>query len=147
MSKSVLCAVDVNERSDVEVLRIAAKLAKLDGARLDVIAVVPDYGMSMVADYFEKDFHDKAVERARAALHKFTDEALGDSGLEPRDIVATGKVYREILHAAKEAGSDLIVIGSHRPDFTDFVLGPNAMQVVRHAECSVYMVRLDGREG
>jgi nucleotide-binding universal stress UspA family protein len=55
--------------------------------------------------------------------------------------VATGKAYEEILHAAREAGSDLIVIGSHKPELRDYLLGPNAARVVRHSKCSVYVVR------
>ncbi|MEP3300223.1 MAG: universal stress protein, partial [Pseudoruegeria sp.] len=39
------------------------------------------------------------------------------------------------------AKADLIVIGAHRPDFKDYLLGPNAARVVRHSECSVYVVR------
>ncbi|MFY2822514.1 universal stress protein, partial [Ruegeria sp. MALMAid1280] len=46
-----------------------------------------------------------------------------------------------ILHTAAEAGSDLIVIGAHKPDLKDYLLGPNAARVVRHSTVSVYVVR------
>ena len=48
-----------------------------------------------------------------------------------RHVVATGTAYQEILHTAQEAGSDLIVIGAHRPDLKDYLLGPNAARVVQ----------------
>ena len=60
---------------------------------------------------------------------------------DARHIVATGSVYQEILSTAEKAGSDLVVIGAHDPDLKDFLLGPNAARIVRHAKCSVHVVR------
>jgi nucleotide-binding universal stress UspA family protein len=143
MSSQILCAIDINQPdTDAEVLRIAHKMARMDEAHLDVITVVPDFGMSVVGGYFDPDFHDKAVARARELLDDFVRDTIGDAANEGvRHIVATGKAYEEILHAAREAGSDLIVIGSHRPELRDYLLGPNAARVVRHSDCSVYVVR------
>ena len=61
--------------------------------------------------------------------------------LPTRRIVAEGKIYREILSAAKAIEADLIVMGSHHPELKDYLLGPNAARVVRHADCSVMVVR------
>ncbi len=47
----------------------------------------------------------------------------------------------EILKAAAESDCDLIVVASHRPALKDYLLGPNAARVVRHANCSVLVVR------
>jgi nucleotide-binding universal stress UspA family protein len=58
-----------------------------------------------------------------------------------RHLVVTGNAYEEILNVAKQANSSLIVIGAHKPDFTDFLLGPNAARVVRHSSCSVMVIR------
>lgn len=38
-------------------------------------------------------------------------------------------------------GADLIVMASQRPELKDYLLGPNAARVVRHAEQSVLVVR------
>ena len=48
---------------------------------------------------------------------------------------------RVILATAKKVRADLIVMAAHRPEFRDYLLGPNAYRVVRHAECSVLVVR------
>ncbi|SMX33072.1 universal stress protein [Actibacterium lipolyticum] len=143
MSSSVLCAIDVSQPGvDRNVLMEAHKLAQLDDARLDVITVVPDFGMSVVGGFFDRNFHDKAVAEGRKILNEFVTETLGaEVNKEVRHVVATGKAYAEILHAAREAGSDLIVIGSHKPELSDYLLGPNAARVVRHSKCSVYVVR------
>jgi nucleotide-binding universal stress UspA family protein len=34
----------------------------------------------------------------------------------------------------------LIVMGAHRPAFQDYLIGPNAARVVRHAKCSVLVL-------
>lgn len=141
--KTVLCAVDVSNKSvDVDVLKQAKRLADLDGAQLDVITVVPDYGMSVVGTFFDKEHHHKVEDEARRLLNDLVTEALGsDANAQVRHLVATGNAYEEILNAAKTDGADLIVIGAHKPDFTDYLLGPNAARVVRHSSCSVYVVR------
>jgi nucleotide-binding universal stress UspA family protein len=62
-------------------------------------------------------------------------------GLRLHEHVAQGSIYDEVLRAARELGCDCIVMGSHRPELKDYLLGPNAARVVRHAPCSVMVVR------
>lgn len=140
---SVLCAVDIsNENRDAGVLRAAARLAALDDAQLDVITVVPDFGMSVVGNFFEGHHHEKVVAEARRRLGDLVTSAVGaEADAKVRHLVATGNAYEEILRAARAAGTDLIVIGAHKPDFADYLLGPNAARVVRHSKCSVFVVR------
>ncbi|NOD46159.1 MULTISPECIES: universal stress protein [unclassified Ruegeria] len=143
MTHSVLCAIDIsNGEIDVPVLQKAAALADLEGAQLDVVTVLPDFGESWVSGFFEPDFHDKALEEAQTTLTALCIKALGAERNEHiRHVVATGTAYQEILKTAESAGSDLIVIGAHKPDFKDYLLGPNASRVVRHSTVSVYVVR------
>jgi len=143
MIKAILCAVDISQpKVETDVLTIAAQFASLNDAQLDVITVVPDFGMSVVGSYFSADHTAKAKDEAKSVLEK---HVLGVLGAEINDkvrhIVATGSAYEEILKTAEAANSDLIVIGAHKPDFKDYLLGPNAARVVRHSDCSVYVVR------
>ena len=142
-SRPVLCAVDIsNKDRDTDVLKMAQKMARLDDAQLDVITVVPDFGMSVVGGFFEPHHHEKAVEEAQRLLSEVVADALGeDTDANVRHLVATGNAYEEILKAAEVAGTGLIVIGAQKPDFKDYLLGPNASRVVRHSECSVLVVR------
>lgn len=141
--KTILCAVDVSNRHrDDNVLAQAKRLADLEGAQLDVITVLPDYGMSVVGSYFSKEHHHEAEKEARALLDSLITETLGaEANARVRHVVATGNAYEKILQTADKDGADLIVIGAHKPDFTDFLLGPNAARVVRHSKCSVFVVR------
>ena len=58
-----------------------------------------------------------------------------------KSIARHGSVYKEILEVADSIGADLIVLTSHRPARSDYLLGPNAARVVRHAKQSVFVVR------
>ena len=143
MIKSVLCAVDIsNPDEDSDVLEAGARLASLDDAQLDVITVVPDFGMSMVGSFFDEGHHDKMIEEATQKLNQKVTEVLGaDVNAKVRHMVVFGKTYQEVLHAAEEAQSSVIVVGAHKPDLAEYLLGPNAARIVRHSKCSVYVVR------
>ncbi|MBI6630472.1 universal stress protein [Pontibaca salina] len=143
MIKSVLCAVDISEGDgDTPVLRQAVRLADLDGAQLDVITVLPDYGEGMVSGFFSPTHHDEAMRKATQALRDLTAAILSkERDASVRHIVASGRAYEAILKTARKAGTDLIVIGAHKPDFKDYLLGPNSARVVRHSDCSVFVVR------
>lgn len=142
-NQTVLCAVDVsNSGLDLSVIKEAHRIAAMDGAQLDVITVVPDFGMSVVGSFFDADHHDKALAEAQARLSALVTEALGaEVNGKVRHVVSTGNAYEEILKVAAADEADLIVIGAHKPDFKDYLLGPNAARVVRHSTCSVYVVR------
>jgi len=53
----------------------------------------------------------------------------------------TGHSYKTILDVADEKQVDLIVIASHQPGLQDYFLGSTAAKVVRHAKCSVLIIR------
>lgn len=143
MTNPVLCAVDVsNGQEDLKIIQAAARLADLDGVGLDVVAVVPDFGMSTVGSFFGKDHHDKMVAEAKLHLNELVVAALDeDRNKKVRHVIATGRAYEEVLKLAEKSKPSLIVVGSHKADLTDYLLGPNAARVVRHAKCSVYVVR------
>lgn len=143
MTRSVLCAVDIsNGDDDLNTIETASQMAALHDAQLDVITVVPDFGMSQVGNFFSSDHHNTMVAEAKQHLNALVTKAL-DAGLNSkvRHVVATGRAYGEVLKLADKTNPLLIVVGAHKADLADYLLGPNAARVVRHAKCSVYVVR------
>ncbi len=141
MSKFVLAAIDMTHPKDqAMVLKEARKLADLEGGRLGVVTVVPDYQMSVVGSFFPEGHSHEVVEETRAALHTFIQETIGHDE-EVKHVVRMGRAYDEILETAKELEASMIVIGAHKPEFSDYLMGPNAARVARHATCSVHIVR------
>lgn len=143
MTQPVLCAVDIsNGLDDVKTVQTAARLAAMDGAQLDVIAVVPDFGLSPVGSFFNEDHHEIVVKEGRELLNTLVTEALGAEGnAKVNHVVGTGRAYDEVLKLASQIEPSLIVIGARKADLADYLLGPNAARIVRHANTSVYVVR------
>lgn len=137
----ILVAVDIDADVDwTMTLPAAIRQAEAMDARLHVMTVMPDFGMSIVGQFFprgyEKDMSDKIMKR----LHERV-AAVVPAGMAVQHIVAEGNVYEAILKMAERTRADLIVLGAHRPELSDYLLGPNAARVVRHAKCSVLVVR------
>ncbi|RKQ70340.1 universal stress protein [Oceanibaculum indicum] len=141
MYKDILLPVDLNQDSSWKsALPVAIDHARAFGTRLHVMTVVPDFGMTMVGQFFPKGFEKKAVEAANKQLHEFVDTHIPND-IPVQHIVTEGTVYERILDLAKKLKIDLIVLAAHRPELKDYLLGPNAARVVRHADCSVLVVR------
>ncbi len=141
MAKPILLSVDLNHESSWDkALPQAISLARAGDSELHVLTVIPDFGMSMVGSYFPEGFSENAAAETQAALEKFVQDNV------PSDIDATphvlhGAIYKGILATADAVGCGLIVLASHRPEMSDYLLGPNASRVVRHASQSVFVVR------
>ena len=141
MYKTILFPVDLNEESSWrKALPVALELCRTFGAKLRVITVVPDFGMAIVGSFFPEGYEKQALGEAEKALSEFV-EANIPGDMEVAREVGHGAVYEKVIATAKSAGVDLIVMAAHRPGHADYLLGPNAARIVRHAECSVMVVR------
>jgi nucleotide-binding universal stress UspA family protein len=141
MFQNVLVPLDLSDKhSWRKALPAAIALCEAFGAKLHVITVVPEFGLPMVGQFFPEGYEEKLRQQAAKQLKAFVAEQVPDA-VPTQRIVAEGKIYREILNAAKSIQADLIVMGSHHPELKDYLLGPNAAKVMRHADCSVMVVR------
>ena len=141
MYRSILVPIDLADKhSWRKALPTAIALCQTFQARLHVVAVVPEFGLPIVGQFFPEGYEDKLRQQAAKQLKALVAEQVPDE-VPTRRIVAEGKIYREILKAAKTIQADLIVMGSHHPELKDYLLGPNAVKVVHHADCSVMVVR------
>ena len=141
MFKHILLAVDLeHDKTWAKALSVSIEYAQAFGSTLHVMTVVPDFGMSIVSTFFPKDHEKKVLEHAVEKLHAWAAANVPEA-IPIQHIVGQGTPYEEILRVAGENPIDLIVMGSHRPTMEDFLLGPNAARVVRHANCSVLVVR------
>jgi nucleotide-binding universal stress UspA family protein len=141
MYKKILVAVDISEADVTQpALEAAVSLAKVGpDAQLRLINVQPLVPVAFI-DYIPPNFDEEmreATEKDLAALRgKIVYPAERVSS-----IVRFGAVYPEVLAEAEEWDADLIVVGSHRPTMATYLLGSNAKTIVRHAKCSVLVVR------
>ena len=141
MYKTVLVPIDLNDDDSwAKALPVAIECARLFQATLHFITVVPDFGMSVVAQQFPKNYAKKALDEIDKRLAAFRKEHVPE-GIEAHHIVVQGSVDDGILHAANEIDADLVVMAAHKPGIQDYLLGINAYRVVRHFSGSVLVVR------
>ena len=126
-------ALDNEDDRTPQSLKVAKTLSA-DGATitlLHVVESVPSYAISYIsADILDATRTGIEAEMARLA-----------EGVEGNSVVIDGHSGRSILDYAEEKGCDLIVIASHRPGMQTLLLGSTATHVVRHAQCSVHVLR------
>ncbi|SLN23332.1 Universal stress protein G [Roseovarius litorisediminis] len=82
-------------------------------------------------------------EAVAAALQRVKDD-LASRVKDAPDVEAVllkGHTGRTLIDYANEIKADCIVIGSHKPGLRDFLLGSTAARIVRHAPCSVHVLR------
>ncbi len=141
MFKNILVSIDLTDESSWEKsVPTAVEFCQASAARLNLLTVIPDFGMSIVSQHFPKDFAENALAETRTKLGVFASEHIPD-GIKKTLLVAQGTIYEEIIKAGNEISADLVIVASHRPSLKDFLLGPNASRVVRHFNRSVLVVR------
>ncbi|MDO6725838.1 universal stress protein [Cognatishimia sp. 1_MG-2023] len=141
MFKTVLLAVDVNDLEGAKrPAETAVRLAAADGADLHVMNVVPDFGMALVGSFFSPDHNAQIMKDAKAALEAWAKENLKDVANVTLQ-VDQGTVYEEVLKESETVKADVIVVGAHKSQLKDYLIGPNAARISRHAKQSVFVVR------
>ncbi|NMG41246.1 universal stress protein [Chelativorans sp. ZYF759] len=136
MPKTIIVPVALAQIEKVHaMLEVAKQLGGEDGqiVLVTVIEEVPGY----IAAELPAGLLESAAEDARAEMRK-----IGrDAGMELPVEVRKGNPASGILAVASERHADVIVIASHRPGLQDYFLGSTAARVVRHATCSVHVIR------
>ena len=143
MFRNIVVPIDLDEESSwSRALPVAVDYARHAAAKLHVVTVVPDrlLKMTVVTQLIPEGYEEKLINDAKERLSQLIEAKVPDD-LDVRQAVRRGSVYREVIRYARDAQADLIVMAAHRPDLADYLLGPNAAQVVRHADCSVWVIR------
>ncbi len=140
MFNQILAAVDLDDNDKAQkILQTAADIANIYSAGLHVLSVIGAV-QAVVSQHLPEGYEKMAMKGTKQDLA----ELLANVELVKGDVTISarfGDIYREILAQAEKSAADLIVIGSHKAQAIDFLLGTNAARVVRHAPCSVFVVR------
>ena len=141
MVNTILLPVDLSDADAGNMSSLNEAIRILDqGGTLHVVSVLPDFGMSQVSGFFRKDYEKDLLHSFGEKLAAWVNANVPDE-IDVHPHVVHGTVYDEILRVADKLNVDVIVMGAHRPELSDYLLGGNAARVVRHAKQSVYVVR------
>ena len=138
--KSILVPVDISEPETARpAVERAVDLAHASEGSIRLVyvrSILPVTYMEFIPPHFDE-------KQQTECEHKLAALAGGVSLPASRvsNVVRMGSVYNEVLKEADHVAADLIVVGSHRPTMSTYLLGSNAATIVRHAKCSVLVVR------
>ncbi len=139
--KNIVIPVDLaHESSWRSSLPIAIDHARRHEATLHVVTVVPNADIPAIAVHLPSGIDRHIREEGQQALSALVKQRVPE-GVAVELAVGQGRIYKEVLRIAEKVDADLIVMASHRPELTDYLIGANAAQVTRHAQCSVLVVR------
>lgn len=149
MYTKIICAIDGSELS-TKALRHALGLAAKLGAKVTAVTVTepsvivsPGAEMMMVdTSALIADLDKAKAESAKGTLAEA--EALANAdGIAMTGVhIANSTAADGILHAAKEQGADLIIMGSHgRRGLGRLLLGSQAAEVLSHSPLPVLIVK------
>ena len=136
MYRKIVVPVEIGQLAKGEkILRKAMALLDTGGEiiLLNVTENLPGYlSIELPLDFIERNVAD-ATERLK--------ELNETCGANAKVLVKVGSPGRVILAAAEQLSADLVIIASHQPDMSNYLLGSTADRVVRHANCSVLVDR------
>ena len=138
MYKNVLVPVDLVHKEQAGAMIETARAAAAEDAKLTLLYVMPEIpavlGLQLPAG---------SGERAKADAEQQLNELAQSSGAagSAKIVTGVGRPHHRILELADDENIDLIVMASHQPGLTDYLLGSVAASVVRHAKCSVHVMR------
>ena len=136
MFKTILVPIDMAHVAEGKAnIDIAAQHADA-GAKIILLNVVEDIPNWAAAE-LPTNLQENSLKKAQAELQEIARVTGRDLDVE----VQSGRSYRTILEVADQRQVDLIIIASHRPGLQDYFLGSTAAKVVRHATCSVLVIR------
>lgn len=134
MYRKILVPMALDHGLSAQTLDIAKTLA---GGTGEVVALhVYEAPQGSVATYLDAEVVAEGYARAKDTLAQ---KLAGQDGI--RAEIIKGHTYRTIIDFACANGVDCIVIGSHKPGLSDYLLGSTAARVVRHAPCAVHVHR------
>ena len=135
----LLVPVDFSEHSRLATRAAAAQIQGREGAKLTLLNVVdpPTSGLRIQTG----DLHRQMEREAERQLGEWTKTELPDVP-DVSLVVVSGKPGEEICEEARKRAVSLIVIATHgHTGLRHYLLGSVAETVVRHAPCSVLVVR------
>jgi universal stress protein A len=141
--KKILCPIDFSEDSQ-QAMRVAAEIARNSQAMLVLLYVwqpqqwMTDYGMQWSNEVL---LEAQALEEGKLATYRLDAQQLGAPEVATR--LVRGEPWDQIVSAARDDRAvDLIVMGTHgRTGLRRALIGSVAERVVRHAPCTVMVVR------
>jgi len=139
--KTVLCAIDFSPCSH-DAMMAAVDVASRAGGTLALIHVIELPGYLVGGYLAEAAYAEQARGKADQTIHRWAAEAEEAMRAPVTAKALVGVPWKTIADAARDGKCDLLVVGTHgRTGLSRAFIGSVAERLVRHAPCSVLVVR------
>lgn len=136
MYKNILLPVALDHEKDLgQALDIARRLGG-DTGTLTIVHVA-----ERIPGHVANELPETVVANVRKAMLKEIEEITKEAGPTSKWEILEGSAGQAIIDYAEANDIDCIVLSSHKPGLSDYFLGSTAARVVRHATCSVHVIR------
>ena len=134
MYEKVLVPLALDHGLSQTLFEIARRNLRPEGQILALHVVEAPFGLARAT---QSEAHAQAAfDRARTLM---AEKLAAEEGVAGH--VVEGHVYRSVIEFAEQQTVNCIVMGSHKPGLSDYLLGSTAANVVRYAPCAVHVHR------
>ncbi|OUR66150.1 hypothetical protein A9Q77_11470 [Marinomonas sp. 42_23_T18] len=146
MFNKILVAIDLAHQEQVPCLVDAAlEIRQQKQGEICLFYADPNVQQGVSTQQFDSSSikrHQQEVRLEMASLLASLKQNCLPEGFDSIECqTAQGSVHEQILKQAKCIKADAIVLMSKRPGLSSYFIGSNADKVVRHAKCSVFVIR------
>ena len=136
MYKNLLVPIMLDQRPLADLAIKAAQLLQDDDGSITLLHV-----MEGVPEYIRAQLPQGAFDAAKTDILTRMKAVADSAGIKAAIEVVSGHPGRSIVDFARAEDMNCIVVASHRPGLQDYFIGSTAAFVVRHASCSVHVMR------
>ena len=143
MFSRILLPIDIAEPDAAKkAIDVATSMAKTYKASLRLVHVTSPIVVAAPMAVIPQSVYDALRLAGKAELDRLA-AAIDRSPETVSTTIRVGGIYPELLAEAEEWGADLIIVGAHKLSMATYLLGSTASAIVRHASCTVMVVRGD----
>lgn len=134
--KRILIPFDFSDTAALS-LDHAVHMAKTAGAELYLLHIIETSTFPSSISHAFSGFEKKVEEASNEKLKELSDELSARHGIKVHTITEVGKIYKRIVHTAKQAHIDLVLMGTHGASGSSYIIGSNTTRVVQESPCPV----------
>jgi nucleotide-binding universal stress UspA family protein len=135
MYKTIIVPIDISHLERAETMINAARELGADAH------IILANAIETIPSHIQAEIPANLVEASKKSSKAKLDEIAKTAGSNVSVEMIEGHAASAILDLAEDKKADVIVIASHKPGWQDYLIGSTASRVVRHAKCSVLVVR------
>ena len=142
-ARQIIVPIDFGEQSLIA-LSQTYNLARLTKSEITLLNVIDADFLKPFQDVVsaKNNYEGQLRDDIKLRLDELANKVKNEAGVKVNVMIRTGKIYDEIVDAAKEINATLIIMGTMGAvGIKKRILGSNASRVVRESECPVITIK------